>query len=150
MTEEEGINFSFYSKPMAIRDIILANSAFTLRDKKNILLEEASRRLRSCSPHLSWPEKAKHMTTLNLQMLRCGHGEEFRSMITSRAVAKVPHLSGQPQKGGQEDVQDEGGDGGPVGQGGRQGNQGKLVQEERGHSSGGNGLRISEIPPNSE
>ena len=88
MTEEEGINFSFYSKPMASRDIILANSAFTLRDKKNILLEEASRRLRSCSPHLSWPEKAKHMTTLNLKMLRCGHGEEFRSMITSRAVAK--------------------------------------------------------------
>ena len=52
------------------------------------MLEEASRRLRSFSPHLSWPEKAKHMTTLNLQMLLCGHGEEFLSMITSRAVAK--------------------------------------------------------------
>ena len=88
MDEQEGITFSFYSKPMASKDVMLATSAFPLKTKKNILLEEASRRLRSCSPHIPWPDKAKHLTYLNLQMLRCGHAEEFRSMVTTRAVAK--------------------------------------------------------------
>ena len=94
--EKEGnINFSFYSKPIASRNIIMATSAFTLRDKKNILLEEASSRLRNYSPHLPWTEKAKHLTTLNLQMLRCGHSQEFRSMITCRAAcSQVRELPG--------------------------------------------------------
>ena len=37
MDEKEGnINLSFYAKPMASRDIIIATSAFPLTDKKNI------------------------------------------------------------------------------------------------------------------
>ena len=74
-------------------------SAFTLRDKKNILLEEASRRLRNYSPHLPWTDKAKHLTTLNLQMMRCGHSQEFRSMITCRAVAKYENSLANHQRG---------------------------------------------------
>ena len=88
MSKEQEISFNHYSKPMASRDVIMARSAFTTREKKNILLEEASRRLRNCSPHCTWQEKAVHITTLNLQMWRCGHKQEFRSMITCRAVAK--------------------------------------------------------------
>ena len=86
--EDNQMLFSFYQKPVSSKDVILARSAFTLREKKNILLEEASRRLCCCSPELSWREKAAHLTDMNLAMLRCGHSEEFRSLITVRAVAK--------------------------------------------------------------
>ena len=88
MSDNQVITFNHYAKPMASKDVIMARSAFTTREKKNILLEEASRRLRNCSPHCTWEEKCVHITTLNLQMLKCGHKQEFRSMITCRAVAK--------------------------------------------------------------
>ena len=52
------ISFNFYAKPMASKDVIYERSAFTTREKKNILLEEASRRLRNCSPHNTWESKA--------------------------------------------------------------------------------------------
>ena len=94
------ISFNHYSKPMASKDVIYERSAFTTREKKNILLEEASRRLRNCSPGSTWKSKAVHLTTLNLQMRRCGHKQEFRNMITCRAVAKYQnslrnHLEGK-------------------------------------------------------
>ena len=88
MTDQSRISFNFYSKPMASQDVINARSAFTTREKKNVLLEEASRRLRNCAPMCTWTDKAVHLTKLNLQMRRCGHQQEFRSMITCRAVAK--------------------------------------------------------------
>ena len=37
--EKQEILFSYYSKPMASKDIIIARSAFTVKEKKNILLE---------------------------------------------------------------------------------------------------------------
>ena len=86
--QENQMQFSFHRKPVSSKDVILARSAFTLREKKNILLEEASRNQRCCSPELPWKDKAAHLSSLNLAMLRCGHSEQFRSMITSRAVAK--------------------------------------------------------------
>ena len=98
------ISFNFYAKPMASKDVIYERSAFTTRvttrEKKNILLEEASRRLRNCSPHNTWESKAVHLTSLNLAMMRCGHRFEFRSMITCRAVSKYMnslrnHLTGK-------------------------------------------------------
>ena len=73
MSDDQVITFNHYSKPMASTDVIMARSTFTTREKKNILLEEASRRLRNCSPHCTWEEKCVHITTLNLQMLWCGH-----------------------------------------------------------------------------
>ena len=88
MSDDQVITFNHYAKPMASKDVIMARSAFTTREKKNILLEEASRRLRNCSPHCTWEEKCVHITTLNLQMMKCGHKQEFRNMITCRAVAK--------------------------------------------------------------
>ena len=50
------ISFNHHSKPVASKDVIYERSAFTTREKKNILLEDASRRLRNCSPG-SWLEE---------------------------------------------------------------------------------------------
>ena len=77
-----------YRKPMASKSVINRRSAFTTREMKNILLEEASRRLRNCSPNLPWVTKAAQLTELNIQMLDAGHSQDFRDLITTRAVAK--------------------------------------------------------------
>ena len=55
---------------------------------RNILLEEASRRLRNCSPCLPWSTKASLLSELNIQMMDAGHSQAFRDLITTRAVAK--------------------------------------------------------------
>ena len=43
-----------YTKPMASKSVIMARSAFTDTEKKNILVEEGNRRLRNCHPDLPW------------------------------------------------------------------------------------------------
>ena len=77
-----------YRKPMASKSVIQRKSAFTTKEMRNILLEEASRRLRNCSPCLPWTTKASQLTELNIQMLDAGHSQAFRDLITTRAVAK--------------------------------------------------------------
>ena len=86
--EGNQILFCHYSKPMATKSVIMARSAFTTREIKNILLEEGSRRLRNCSPNLPWDTKGDFITALNIQMAEAGHKEEFRDMVTTRVVAK--------------------------------------------------------------
>ena len=86
--EKEKIIHQFYAKPMTSKSVISARSAFTLKEKKNILLEEGSRRLRNCQPVLPWSKKAAYLTDLNLAMRKAGHGQDFRAMITVRTVAK--------------------------------------------------------------
>ena len=44
--------------------------------------------MRNCSPSLPWGVKRELLTELNIQMLDSGHSQDFRDMITSRAVAK--------------------------------------------------------------
>ena len=73
---------------MASRSVIMARSAFTDREKKNILIEEGNRRLRNCHPDLPWPRKAAFLTDMNLAMRQAGHTEKFRAMVTTRVVAR--------------------------------------------------------------
>ena len=49
-----------YTKPMSSQAVVMANSAFPPNMKKNIVLEEGSRRLRNCSPSLPWEAKVKY------------------------------------------------------------------------------------------
>jgi hypothetical protein len=51
------IEHRHYTKPMASKSVIFASSAFTSREKMNILVNEGNRRLKNFSPHLSWEEK---------------------------------------------------------------------------------------------
>jgi hypothetical protein len=77
----------------------MARSALTLRQKRDILLQEASRRLRNCHPGLPWATKAGHLTNLNIAMMECGHAEAFRDLITTRAVARYQNSLKNHQKG---------------------------------------------------
>ena len=86
--ENNIIHHNHYSKPMASKAVIMERSAFTTKDKKNILMEEANRRLRNCDPSLPWETKRDHLTLLNIQMMEAGHSQRFRDMVTSRSVAR--------------------------------------------------------------
>ena len=72
------IRHNHYSKPMASKAVIMERSAFTTKEKKNILMEEANRMLRNCDPNMPWEVKREHLTTLNIQMMVAGHSQQFR------------------------------------------------------------------------
>ena len=73
---------------MASTAVIMKRLVFITRGQKNILMEEANRRLRNCSPSLHLKVKKEHLTILNNQMVEAGHSQRFRDMITSRFVAR--------------------------------------------------------------
>ena len=87
-TEGGKILHQHYSKPMSSKSVIMARSAFTDREKRNILLEEGYRRLRNCHPDLPWARKAVFLTDLNLAMRAAGHTQSFRDLVTTRVVAR--------------------------------------------------------------
>ena len=86
--ESNTIHHNHYAKPMASKAVIMERSAFTTKEKKNILMEEANRRLRNCDPSQPWETKRDHLTLLNIQMMEAGHSQRFRDMVTSRSVAR--------------------------------------------------------------
>ena len=68
--------------------------------KKNILLEEGSRRMRNCHPCLPWDTKVAFLNSLCISMAEAGHSESFRAMVISRVVAKYSkslenHINGE-------------------------------------------------------
>ena len=86
--ENDTIHQNHYSKPMSSKAVIMERPAFTTKDKKNILMEEANRRLRNCDPLLPWETKRDHLTLLNIQMMEAGHSQRFLDMVTSGSVAR--------------------------------------------------------------
>ena len=82
------IYFEHYTKPMSSRAVVMAQSAFPPAMKKNILLEDGSRRLRNCSPSLPWDAKAKYLNTFCLSMQEAGHSESYRIMIITSVLAR--------------------------------------------------------------
>ena len=93
------IEHRHFTKPMASKSVILASSAFTSREKVNILVNEGNRRLRNHSPHLAWDEKKQDITTLMIQMEECGHKENFRAIVAVRIVSRYMN-SLQKHQGG--------------------------------------------------
>ena len=88
MEEDSRIRYSFFSKPMATEELTWERSALPTKTKINILMEETGSRLRNCDPLTPWEEKEEIISRMNLQMMKGGHRERFRHMITTRAVYK--------------------------------------------------------------
>ena len=84
---------------MASKRTIMAKSAYPTSKKRHVLVEEAMRRLRNCSPQQPWHVKADHLTTLALEMQTAGHKEHFRETVLSKAANKykkelAAHMNG--------------------------------------------------------
>ena len=86
--EGDNIMHQFYKKPVANRKIIQAKSAFSVAKKRSILLEEGRRRLRNCSPLLSWKEKAKFLNQFSSDMRYSGHSPSFRCTILKKVIER--------------------------------------------------------------
>ena len=94
------IETTFYKKPMATKRTIMARSAYPTNKKRHVLVEEAMRRLRNCTPEQPWACKAEHLTTFAIEMQAGGHREHFRKTVLDKAVSKYKkeleaHLSGK-------------------------------------------------------
>ena len=89
----------FYRKPMASRKLVQARSAFSTSKKRSILLEDGMRRLRNCSPELSWTVKAKFLNRFSSDLRCSGHTTSFRRTVLNRVLNKYKvdlsnHLEG--------------------------------------------------------
>ena len=84
--EGESIIHQFYKKQVANRKLVQARSAFSVAKKRSILLEEGRRRLRNCSPLLSWEEKSKFLNKFSSDMRYSGHSQSFRCTILKKVI----------------------------------------------------------------
>ena len=74
--EDNLIFHQFYKKPMATRKVTMARSALAASQKRNILVEEGSRRLSNYSPDLPWSMKVQSLNLLCIDM----HDWTFRKL----------------------------------------------------------------------
>ena len=93
------VRHQFYRKPMASRKLVQARSAFSTSKKRSILLEDGMRRLRNCSPELSWTVKAKFLNRFSSDLRCSGHTTSFRRTVLNRVLNKYKvdlsnHLEG--------------------------------------------------------
>ena len=51
-------------------------------------MEETLRRLRNCSPDMTWEEKGMFLTEFAVEMYMSGHSESFRQMVMNKAVSR--------------------------------------------------------------
>ena len=63
-------------------------------------MEEGKRRLKNCSPGLSWETKGCFLIRLIVDMMNCGHTENFRRVILRIVIARYEdslsnHLEGR-------------------------------------------------------
>ena len=56
--------------------------------KRNIQVEEGMRRLRNCSPSLTWEAKKGFLDNLSISMMEGGHTEHFRVTVFMRILGK--------------------------------------------------------------
>ena len=87
---------------MATKYTLRNGTAYPKERIKTVLIEEVMRRLRNCSPELTWKEKGKFLTEYAREMKNSGHSEEFRIEVIHRAVEKYKkilnaHLNGEKQ-----------------------------------------------------
>ena len=100
-TEEEvKIKHEFYKKPMASRYTLREGTAYPKSKLRAVMIEEVMRRLRNCSPEMSWEKKGIFLSELAEEMMNSGHNETFRKEIMERAITKykkelIEHNSGR-------------------------------------------------------
>ena len=82
------IKHQFYKKPMSSKYTLKKDTAYPKNRIRAVMVEEVMRRLRNCSPEMSWEEKGKFITEFAMEMKNSGHTEEFRKEVTDRAITK--------------------------------------------------------------
>ena len=85
---------------MATKYTFRRGTAYPRSRIKSVMVEEVLRRLRNCSPEMSWEEKGAHLTEFAKEMKNSGHKEKFREEVMNTAVKKyerdlVDHESGK-------------------------------------------------------
>jgi hypothetical protein len=81
------IQHGHYSKPMSSTEVVLARSAMSATTKRNILVQEGTRRLKNCHLSLPWATKANHVNGLMISMHEAGHSRQFRIVVATRILA---------------------------------------------------------------
>jgi hypothetical protein len=100
MWVEEGmIRHNHYSKPISSTEVILARSAMSSTTKRNILVQEGTRRLKNCHQSLTWETMVGHMNTLMISMSEAGHRTEFRRVVAGRILANYKVIIDNDVKG---------------------------------------------------
>ena len=83
---------SFYKKKVSSRLVVHSRSALMTNQKRSILVAEAVRRMKNCSPSMNWKDKAHHLTMFSLPMYRSGHSHAFRDIVLTKAVSKYVNM----------------------------------------------------------
>ena len=76
-----------YAKPMAFTGVVNSKSGLSTSTKRQMIFNEGLRRLKNCSPHLLWTNKAHHLSNLNKSMKIAGYTESFRITMTRRIIS---------------------------------------------------------------
>ena len=75
------VDYEFYEKPTKNPHVVLASSALGMRQKRNIFVSEALRRLRNTSQGLGPDVQNKHLTEFMLKLKESGYDSKFRAEI---------------------------------------------------------------------
>ena len=88
--EEQGVKIKheFYKKPMTSKFTLKKGTAYPKSRIRAVMKEEVLRRLRNCSPEMTWEEKGVFLTEFAIEMRNSGHDEKFREEVMNRAVKK--------------------------------------------------------------
>ena len=102
----------FYKKPMASKLALRANTAYSEGQLKATLIQEILRRLRNCSPEISWEDKGKHLTEFALSLQASGYSEETRRKVFDIAVRRYvgeweKHMRGEKDMYRSREVREE-------------------------------------------
>ena len=90
----EGVNgetrilYSHYMKDVATRAVINARSCHSDTMKHCVMVNEAMRILRNCSPYLEWQEVAGKLSYFVKRMQFSGYSHEFRHRVMVKALQK--------------------------------------------------------------
>ena len=79
------VDFEFFEKPTKNPHVILASSALGMRQKRNIFVSEALRRLRNTSQKLGSDIQNKHLSEFMLKLKESGYDSKFRAEVVQSA-----------------------------------------------------------------
>ena len=85
LTEENIIHYEFYEKVTKNPKVLLANSAFPWHSKRNIMVNEALRRLRNTAAELGPALQNQHLNLFMLKLKDSGYSEAFRVSVVQQA-----------------------------------------------------------------
>ena len=91
--------FDYFEKPTKTDQVILASSALSWRQKKDIHTNELIRRLRNTSAKLGESAQNHHLNCYMIRLKDAGYSSQFREMVVTRAKAIYRAQVENDQKG---------------------------------------------------